>query len=185
MRDPLCLTQTVHHPVLQVLHGQLAELLSVNTGIFPKKHAKRQSTIQIAQRPGQRRPLQTRQTHGERQRLTLQKTTHGRRLVNGQCEHLNAFGSMFTEKGIDHGQLLHAGRAPRGPEIHQQRTPTETGHVQHPAFGSIQAHLPEILHRLRLRGVRLQTPPGHTGPRCGRSQAGTEQPMPAKKRGRR
>ena len=167
-------------PVVQIGLRQLTKLLPVNGSIFVEKHAKWQPSVQIAQRLGQFRPLQTGKSHGKRQRLALQESAHRRGLVNGQSKNLDTFGRMLAREGINHRQLFNAGRTPAGPEVHQQRAPTEIGQGQFTAVGACKPLLPKILYRLGRGRAWLQPPPGQSGTSGCRSKANAPHPLTAK-----
>ncbi len=167
-------------PVVQIRLRQLTKLLSVNGRIFVEKHAKWQPSVQIAQGLGPFRPLQTGKSHGKRERLALQESAHRGGLVNGQSQNLDTFGRMLACKGVNHRQLFNTGRTPGGPEVHQQRAPTEIGQGELTAVGSCKPLLPKILYRLGRGRAWLQTPPGQSGTSGCRSKANAPHPLTAK-----
>ena len=165
-------------PVLQVLWCQLTQFLPPNAAIGPEKDAERQAALGIAQGCGQRSALQTRQPHRKSQGLAAQETPHGRRLIDGQSQHLKAVGSVFTPESVDHGQFFDAGRAPGGPEIDQQRPSAQARRRNLAALGPLEALLPKGVHFGRFGA---QPPPGQPSAGQGRGSAHPDQQGPPRR----
>lgn len=160
----------VFSPGLQILRGQLPQLLSINLAISVEKNAKWQTAAGISQGFGQLGAPQARQSHREGKRTLQQETPHSRRLVNRQCKHLVALTCILTPESLNHWQFLHARWTPCGPEIDQQGAAPELGNGQLATLRPLKSLLPECLDLLRMRRIGPQTPPGQTRSGCGRQR---------------